>query len=142
MKKIIITLMITIMVLIGCSNSNKETIGVSSDTQAIGNMFPALEGVLETKWEQEKLGSGDDRVPGPTDYTYRGYVTLDEEAAANYAASYEWTDAEPDVVFMEIEAVEGNWKYSSDFADDIIPGYYFGSVWLDGNTLLFCISTM
>ncbi|WP_022770808.1 hypothetical protein [Butyrivibrio sp. NC2007] len=72
---------------------------------------------------------------------YQGYIVLSDEAAEKYASSYEWKEVDPDVTFESIEKPEGNWKYSYDFCKDIIPGYYGGAAWIDGNTIIFSITT-
>ena len=114
----------------------------SDSMEAIAKMFPSLEGAVETDWEQITLGSGDDRIPGSTDYKYQGYIVLSDDAAEIYASAYEWKEVDPEVTFESVEAREGTWKYSYDFCKDIIPGYYGGLVWIDGNTILFSITTM
>ena len=57
--------------------------------RAIAKMFPSLEDALETQWEQIRLGSGDGRTPGPTDYQYQGYIILSDEAAEKHARKKE-----------------------------------------------------
>ena len=44
--------------------------------------------------------------------------------------------------FDLIKERTGNWKYSYDFNKEIIPAGYVGTVWIDGNTLLFDFGTM
>ena len=124
------------------TNNEEAVMPPSTDMDAIAKMFPSLEGALESEWEQIKLGGGDDRVPGPTDYMYQGYIVLSDEAAQKYATSYKWSEAEPDVTFESIEKRDGAWKTSYDFCKDIIPGYYGGTVWIDGNVILFSITTI
>jgi hypothetical protein len=149
MKRTGIAILLAVMVLAGCANSNSANEGITQDYQqlditskdAIAKMFPSLEGVLDSEWEQIKLGSGDDRTPGPSDYKYQGYIVLSEEAADKYASSYEWKEAEPDITFESIETRSGSWNYSYDFCKDIIPGYYGGEMWIDGNVILFSITT-
>jgi len=134
-------LIIVTVLMCGCANNRENNTGISNEVQTVEKMFPTLDGVHSVQWEQVNLGSEGECVPGAQDYLYQGYVILDEEIASNYATAYEWIDAEPDVAFDKIEAIEGDWKYSYDFVSDIIPGYYNGSIWMDGNILLFRIST-
>ena len=47
----------------------------------------------------------------------------------------------PDVAFETIKKRDGSWKYSYDFCKEVIPSYYGGSVWIDGNVILFSITT-
>ncbi len=98
-----------------------------------------MECIDESKWEQISLGNEDDRVTGPTDYKYHGYIVLNEETAEKYVSSYEWKESEPDVNFESVEEREGPWKYSYEFCQEIIHGYYDGKVWLSGNTILFSV---
>ena len=150
MKRVIAGLLILLMLgATACSGKkeisktvNDEAImNPSNNMEAIAKMFPSLEGALEAQWEQIRLGSGVGRTPGPTDYQYQGYIILADEAAEKYASSYEWKEVDPDVTFESIEKPEGNWKYSYDFCKDIIPGYYGGAAWIDGNTVIFSITT-
>lgn len=152
-KRAILMIVLVLVLLTGCNasdgnghkseNNNEETeIIMSTDTNAIAKLFPQLTGVESAEWEQITLGDGTSELPGPTDYRYQGYITLTNEAAENYLSSYSWTPDTPDVSFSEIEPKDGNWNYSEDFADAIIPGYYSGSIWIDGNTILFSVTTM
>ena len=146
--KPIITLILVLALLVcatACTNGKRAgeeaKSSVSTDISAIEKLFPSLEGATEIEWEQVTLGSGDSRVPGPTDYRFQGYIVLSDDAAQKYASSYDFTEAEPDVTFENIKEREGKWKYSEDFCKDIIPEYYPGSVWIDGNTILFSVTT-
>ncbi len=144
-----IILVMIILCVFACSGKNQvddteveeKIMNPSNDMQAISKMFPSLEGATESQWEQIKLGSDDESIPGPNDYKYQGYIVLSEDAAKNYAESYDWKEVKPDVNFESIEVREGNWKYSYDFCMDYIPKYYAGEVWIDGNTILFSITT-
>ena len=125
----------------GSASDKKQEVHQSDDIQAVAGMFPYMEGIVESKWEHMSLGNGDDRAAGPTDYKYQGYIVLNKEAAEKYLSSYEWKGSDPDVNFESVEEREGSWKYSHDFCREVIPGYYEGSVWLNGNTILFCVRT-
>ena len=114
---------------------------MSTDTNAIAKLFPELTGVESAEWEQITLGDGKTELPGPTDYRYQGYIILSDGDAGYYHDTYSWTPETPDVIFQEIESKDGDWNYSEDFADTIIPGYLAGSIWLDGNMLLFSVTT-
>lgn len=143
--RIIVITLIFVMGITACTSEKKAdenaVTNPSSDMKAVEKFFPSLEGAVETQWEQITLGEGNERTPGPTDYQYQGYIILSEDSAQKYESAYEWNQAEPDVEFESIEEREGNWKYSGDFRKDIIPEYYGGSVWKDGNTILFSITT-
>lgn len=146
--KPIITLTLVLTLLVCATACTKDrTAGseakssVSTDISAAEKFFPSLEGVTEIEWEQVTLGSGNDRAPGPADYKFQGYIVLSDDAAQKYASSYDFAEAKPDVTFENIKEREGNWKYSEDFCKDMIPEYYLGSVWIDGNTVLFSVTT-
>lgn len=123
------------------TDSEEAAPKVSTDLDSIAVFFPKLEGAQEAEWEQITLGSGDSRVPGPTDYKYQGYVVISDDTAEQYASTYEWKEAEPEVKFENIQERSGNWKYSNDFAQDMLQGRYGGSIWIDGNLILFSITT-
>ncbi len=123
--------------------ANTETSYVSrpsSDMAMISRIFPSLEGAIETKWEETSLGDKIS-IAGPTDYKYQGYIVLDEESANKYFSSYAWEGSDPYIIFDNIDMPNGEWRYSHDFCKDIIPGYYNGSVWLSGDTIIFSIYT-
>lgn len=145
----VVILFVFVMGITACTTgkkTNKESaeesmMNPSNSMKAVEKFFPSMEGAIETQWEQIRMGEGDERTPGPTDYRYQGYIILSEDAAQKYKSAYEWNQVEPDVEFESIEKREGNWKYSDDFCRDIIPGYYNGSVWIDGKTIMFSITT-
>lgn len=126
----------------GTTDSEETIMNPSTDISVVSQIFPKLEGIEAVEFEVKKLGSGDDSVPGPTDYQYQGYITLTAEAAQNYASSYEWNDSKNDVTFETITARSGNFKSAPGFLNDIIKkSKYTGRAWLDGNTILFCVNT-
>ena len=124
------------------NDNDKETeVTMSTDIKAIAKLFPELTGVESAEWEQITLGDGQTDLPGPTDYRYQGYIILNDAAADSYLQTYSWDPETPEVSFRKIEPKDGDWKYSEDFAEDVIPGYYPGKIWMDGNVLLFSVTT-
>ena len=138
LKMKVVLALALIFILAGCEETENK---VSTDLGSIAVFFPELEGAQEAEWEQITMGSGDSRVPGPTDYKYQGYVTISGEAAEKYASSYEWEEREPKVELENIEERSGEWKYCYDFEKDMLQGRYGGSIWIDGDKILFSIIT-
>ena len=141
--------LITCFSLTGCFNgnnsrnsSNISNVYTSTDKQAISNMFPGLEGVESTEWEEIKRGGDGSRLelPGPTDYEYHGYIILSDEAANKYNNEYTFTSATPNVPFEALTGHDSNWQYSEEFTKDVI-GNYSGYVWFDGKEILFSIKS-
>ncbi len=138
--------------LVGCSNHKKDTddtadgmsVSQSTDLTVIEKLFPSLEGCCGAETEQLKYGGseGSDRLPGTVDYKYRGYVTLTDKAAQALSENCSFTEVQPQVTFESIEEREGKWQYSLELCEKIVPEGYVGTVWMDGNTLLFDIGTM
>ena len=136
--------------MIGCGKDDNEEalmnpiISTSTDLKLVERLFPSLEGAVSLEMEQLKYGGseGTDKLPGPTDYIYRGYIVLSDEKAGLYTNTYNFTATEAKVPFESIKERAGNWKYSYDFNKEIIPAGYVGTVWIDGNTLLFDFGTM
>ena len=116
----------------------------TTELNAVGKIFPGLNGAVSAQVEQLKYGgsSSRDALPSPVDYQYRGYITLSEEAAARYAEEFSFADAEPEVSFEIIKKQTGHhWKYSDEFEQTIIRNGFVGDVWLDGDTILFSVGT-
>ena len=134
-----------IVLLAGCSSSDNEPKAtVVKGVEVAENLFPSLEGIESAEIEELKYGGDNDRsVPGPADYEYRGYVILSNDAATAYAATYDFTKTipVPDVSFALLDECTGDWKYSKEFRDKLVPAGYVGDVWLDGTIILFDISS-
>lgn len=147
-KKVILLLglvMVCVASLCGCKGKNLPQVsGPITDLTAVPKLFPSLNGVSDFEAEQLKWG-GDDRtgVPGPEHYEYHGYIVLSEEAAAEYWDRYDFVtpSSTVSVSFEVLSDRGGNWKYSKDFADNIMDKSLTGDVWMDGNTLLFNLQT-
>lgn len=116
----------------------------TTDLNAVGKIFPGLNGAVSAQVEQLKYGgsSSRDALPSPVDYQYRGYITLSAEAAARYAKEFSFADAVPEVSFEILKKQTGHhWKYSDEFEQTIIRNGFVGDVWLDGDTILFSVGT-
>ena len=115
----------------------------STDISTAESIFPALKGVEKVEVEELSYGGSSDRtgIPGPTDYLYRGYITLSDEAAEKYMEKYSFEEAEAEVPFKKISERPGHWMYSREFCMDIMPEGHTGDIWLSGDTLLFDMGT-
>ncbi len=145
MKKIFLILsLILIINITACFrkiSSNNMITNPSTNTETITNLFPLIEGIKETKWEQITLENINNSIAAPTDYTYQGYIVIDENTSNKYFSLYKWEYSNPNILFETIEIPEGEWMYSYNFCKDMIPEYYTGTMWFNGNTILFSVST-
>lgn len=139
-------ILFAILCLTGCTAKGNNDVKpvMSEDPGAASRLFPALAGIESVEMEIQKYGGSHprDALPSPTDYRYRGYITLSEAAADRYVGTYQFTDAEPDISFEVLERREGQWRYSDEFQKDVLNEGLVGNVWLSGRTLLFDIGTM
>ena len=162
MKKAVVVLMITLMVTmlaacqkennqgsrtgsVNASNTNISAATTSTDVSVVQGMFPGLDGIESTEFEVIKHGGDDPRsIPGPTDYIYKGYIVLTEEAANTIAEKYEWQDFEPDVTFEAITERDGDYKLDGHFTKEILKGSLSGRVWFNeaDRTILFNVQTL
>ena len=156
--KVMLRFLVAMLCVSGCAlkkgpdNSNpsregtlaEKNIYTTTDLEAAVSLFPSLKGIETLEMEQIVYGDSSSRrtIPGPSDYLYRGYITVSDEAAAEYAHDYVFSDAAPDVSFETIRERKGPWKYSYDFQKNHIKNGYFGDMWINGNTILFSIGTM
>ena len=152
---LLITLTIVFMTnLLGCANSrelkkkevpieNVETENVKTDMGAIKKWFPNLEGVESTEWEGGSL-TEQGSTPGPSDYTYKGIIILDEQSAENYKNQYEWKETTMDVEMNFVDLAEYQnmkWYVSKEMQSDIMAAGLLGEIYFCEKYILFSVCT-
>ena len=98
---------------------------------------------------QESSGDNDSRVPGPTDYTVFGTITLSPDIMDEYMKDFAWHswDDETRLKYENMMRESGedpslSWKYSEDFKSEVLPAYYDGAVFVCGNRIWIAAATM
>jgi hypothetical protein len=107
--------------------------------EQISEWFPSLEGITSAEWEIEYDDEGKSGLPSPSGYAVRGYITISEDIAQNYHASYDWSISTPHVGFRLISEErlgESQWLYNWEFEREI-KGTFIGHIWFSKNTILF-----
>lgn len=116
---------------------------VMTDTEALKDVFPSLEGIESTEWEYE-LMSVEGRTPGPSDYSYRGIIVLDESSSENYWNKYEWTEVTEQLEAQSVDLSEyanKTWYVSNEMKNNLMSPGYIGNVYFCENYIWFDVTT-
>lgn len=116
---------------------------VMTDTEALKDVFPTLEGIESTEWEYE-LMSVEGRTPGPSDYSYRGIIVLDESSSKNYWDKYEWTEVTEQLEAKSVDLSEyanKTWYVSNEMKNNLMSPGYIGNVYFCENYIWFDVTT-
>ena len=126
-KKIISVILSFVFVasLVACSSKPKVQIDYVTNNKFVEFYAEDLEGVTSCEFEQILHDNSGGRipVPGPSDYEYRGIITLSEEEAEEYFNKYNWTEDTsfvcPDLGSIDTSKLSGDtWYYCTDFQND------------------------
>ena len=149
MKKISVLLVFILLILccVGCGNTNRgrniDDKYIHTTTESINRWFPGLEGIVSTRWElisEDEDGFFSDLLPTPDSDLASGYIWLDKDIAEKYLEEYEWREADPNVEFQYLSTDllnAGGWLYSSQFDEDMRWKPFMGSLWFNGEVILF-----
>ncbi|WP_026652196.1 hypothetical protein [Butyrivibrio proteoclasticus] len=127
----------------GKADHSNDKVVLIDEVDLAKKLFPDLEGIESTEFEQIVPAGNDRLAVGPSDYIYQGYIVLSDEMAEKYESSYVWTEDEKyEFEVRTITERKGDWQYSEDFSKDYMPDGFTGRMWLDGNVIRFWICTM
>ena len=110
---------------------------VRTDHEPLRKRFPRLGNFLEAHWHGRTAGTGDSRVPGPSDILIQALVTLHPADLATAKTHYDWQPAPPtwnQNMSEQLRALApqtGDWQHAPDFETDVRTNRYHGIVYLD-----------
>ena len=155
-KNILLVILIIVCItnLFGCTNSrelenevasteNAKIENVKTDMDMIKKWFPNLEGAESTEWEGGNLTERSS-TPGPSDYTYKGIIILDEQSAENYKNQYEWkeTNMDMEMNFVDLSEYQNmKWYVSKEMQEDIMAAGLLGEIYFCEKYILFSVCT-
>lgn len=155
-KNILLVVLIIVCItnLFGCTNSrelenevasteNAKIENVKTDMDTIKKWFPNLEGAESTEWEGGNLTERSS-TPGPSDYTYKGIIILDEQSADNYLNQYEWKETTMNVEMNYVDLSEYQnmkWYVSKEMQEDIMAAGLLGEIYFCEKYILFSVCT-
>jgi hypothetical protein len=108
-----------------------------TDREPIAKRFPKLGDFVAVHWQGGGYGTGDGRVPGPTDVWIRALVRLhpDDLAAAKAMYSFEPAPSGWDVKMpgdlREYLPAGGDWRHDPQYEADVRSAKYHGKVYLE-----------
>ncbi|QKW14617.1 hypothetical protein HUT12_18780 [Verrucosispora sp. NA02020] len=110
---------------------------VRTDREPITKRFPHLGDVAEVHWQAGAAGTGDSRVPGPTDIRIEALVVLQPGDRVSAVEQYEWQpapagwDGTLGAALRPFLPDSGNWQVNEQYAADVRTTKYHGVVYLD-----------
>lgn len=136
-----------------CSQSFEKdapvALGEEKSLAFANERFHFSNGVEDACLFQESSGDNDSRVPGPTDYTVFGTVTLPSEIMDEYLKNFTWHSWDnetrlkyEDMMRKSDEDPSLPWKYSEDFKSEVLPAYYDGTAFVCGNRVWIIAAAM
>ena len=122
-----------------------DTTKVFKDTDFGYGLLPGVTDIETISYKAIVLGSGNSRVPGPTDYRYVGVAYISEEAADTIRDKYDLekcdVEIEESVLQIYTELKDKEWEGSKDLSKDIIKPGCSGDIYISGNVIYFEMST-
>ena len=143
-----IGMLLLMLVLCACQEKEQQGASASSDAAILSdqtllqNILPGLEDVEKTCWVEKAMGNPN--VVGPTDYSEIGYAKLTDARAKEILDAYTWTDVSFEAQVEGIdtsELSESKWMVCKDFTNEVLANSYMGTVYFDGSTVWFDVTT-